>query len=508
MLRRYAAEHGYAVYDEYVDDGWSGTTFDRPGFLRMIADIEAKRINLVITKDLSRLGRDYITAGRYTEIYFPSKGVRYIAINDGYDSDGSNTDIVPFKNVMNEMYARDTSKKIRSALAAKMRDGAYIAAFAPYGYQKDPADKNRLIIDTQSGEIVRKIFHMAANGTLPSKIARILNEQRVPPPAVYRCLTHEGLDIGACSRRREWTSATITKMLHNIVYRGHLAQGKTSKISFKSSLTVSNPRDEWIIVPNTHEALIDEETFDLVRRRVMARTCEKKDGFFNLFSGLAKCTDCGRNMSATGSRKKDSPVNLCCGGYKLYGSGECTNHFIDYKVLYEIVLNSLKAQLRILHVERSVILSKVQQQRQQRTRKNGQPTMLVTPEERLRVLDHIIRKLYEDNAAGRLSDARMNALLPQYEQEAGILENQITSLDRTTSAPPPSEQASREALDRLLAQILDIHELATMLLFKLIDRIEISQGQYERTECGRVKRQTVKIFYRFQTEAAVQEIVL
>ena len=175
MLRSYAAEHGYVVFDEYVDDGWSGTNFDRPDFKRMIGDIEAKKVNMVITKDLSRLGRDYITAGQYTEIYFPSKGVRYIAIHDGYDSDSPYSDIAPFKNVINEMYARDTSKKIRSAFATKMRDGAYIAAFAPYGYQKDPADKNHLVVDRQSGQVVKRIFRMAAEGAPPTEIARSLN---------------------------------------------------------------------------------------------------------------------------------------------------------------------------------------------------------------------------------------------------------------------------------------------------------------------------------------------
>lgn len=182
MLRSYAAEHGYAVYDEYSDDGYSGVSFERPEFRRMIADIEAKRVNLVIVKDLSRLGRDYITAGQYTEIYFPSKGVRCIAVNDGYDSEGPYTDIAPFKNVINEMYARDISKKIRSAFAAKMREGAYVAAFAPYGYQKDAADKNRLVTDARSGEIVKRIFTMAAGGAKPADIAPDAERGRYPLP--------------------------------------------------------------------------------------------------------------------------------------------------------------------------------------------------------------------------------------------------------------------------------------------------------------------------------------
>lgn len=508
MLRSYAAEHSYVVFDEYVDDGWSGTNFDRPDFKRMIADIEAKKVNLVITKDLSRLGRDYITAGQYTEIYFPSKGVRYIAINDGYDSDSPYSDIAPFKNVINEMYARDTSKKIRSAFATKMRDGAYIAAFAPYGYQKDPADKNHLVVDARSGEVVKRIFRMAAEGVLPIEIARSLNEQRVPSPAVYRCMTHDGLEVSAYSKRQEWTSATITKMLRNVVYLGHIAQGKTTKISFKSHLTLSNPRDEWIVVENTHEALVDQETFDLVRRRTMARTCEKKGTFYNLFSGIAKCADCGRNMSATGTRKKGSPANLTCGGYKLYGAEECSNHFIDYNVLYEIVQASLREQLAISREERTAILENAQKKQAASAGRQERSKEISGIKKRLRELEGIIAKLYEDNAAGRLGDARMTKLLPKYEQEAETLEQRMAALQNENAAPEPSLQEAREKLDKLLRQITDVTELTPKLLFKLIDHIEIGQGHYERGEHGKVKHQTVKIFYRFQAQPAIKEYTL
>lgn len=505
MLRSYAAEHGYVVFDEYVDDGWSGTNFDRPDFKRMIGDIEAKKVNLVITKDLSRLGRDYITAGQYTEIYFPSKGVRYIAIHDGYDSDSPYSDIAPFKNVINEMYARDTSKKIRSAFATKMRDGAYIAAFAPYGYQKDPADKNHLVVDRQSGQVVKRIFRMAAEGAPPAEIARSLNERGIPPPAVYRCMTHDGLDVNAYSKRQEWTSATIAKMLRNVVYLGHIAQGKTTKVSFKSQLTVRNPREQWIVVENTHEALVDQETFDLARRRAMVRTCEKKGAFYNLFSGIAKCADCGRNMSATGTRKKGSPANLTCGGYKLYGAEECSNHFIDYNVLYEIVQASLREQLAISREERAAVLENAQKKQPASAGRQERSKEISSIKKRLRELEGILAKLYEDNGAGRLSDSRMNKLLSKYEQEAETLEQRMAALQNENAAPEPSFQEAREKLDKLLRQITDVTELTPKLLFKLVDHIEIGQGYYERGEHGKVKHQTVKIFYRFQTQAAVKE---
>lgn len=474
----------------------------------MIADIEAQKVNLVLTKDLSRLGRDYITAGQYTEIYFPSKGVRYIAINDGYDSDGAYADIVPFKNILNEMYARDTSRKIRSALETKMREGAYIAAFAPYGYQKDPLDKNHLVVDAVSGGVVREIFSMAANGALPVEIARTLNARAVPPPAVYRCMTHDGLDVNRYSRRKEWTSTAVSKMLRNPVYLGHMAQGKTTKVSFKSRMMVNNPRDEWFVVQHTHEALVDEETFDLVRRRTAARTCSKNGTFYNLFSGIAKCADCGRNMSATGTRKKGSPANLTCGGYKLYGSGECSNHFIDYNVLYEIVQKSLEEQLCLSREEHSAIVDHVQNRRQKQERKADEASALVPFKKRLQELEHIIGKLYEDNAAGRLSSVRMEALVSKYEREAEALEARVAALEQQTDEPGTSDRASREKLDEMLRQITEIKELTPGLLFRLIDHIEIGQGYYEQGEHGRVKHQTVKIFYRFQTEATVKTYTL
>ena len=483
LLRSYAAEHGYAVQDEYSDDGYSGVSFERPEFRRMIADIEAKRVNLVIVKDLSRLGRDYITAGQYTEIYFPSKGVRCIAVNDGYDSEGPYTDIAPFKNVINEMYARDISKKIRSAFAAKMREGAYVAAFAPYGYQKDAADKNRLAVDACSGEVVKRIFTMAAGGAKPAD--------------VYRCIMHGGSDANLYSRR-EWTGSTVGKMLRNMVYIGHTAQGKTEKASLKSRVSVSKAREEWIIVKNTHEALVDEETFDIVQRRARARTCPKKGGFGNIFSGIAKCADCGRNMSSTGTRKKGSRANLCCGGYKLHGAQECGNHFIDYDALYKIVLAELRERLCISQAERAKIADNAYGRLCAARR--GEDKESGSIKRRLKEIESIIARLYEDNAAGRLSDRRTGRLAAKYEKEAEALEERMGAIQAEKEAA-----VSREKTGRLLDEIINMAELTPDMLFKLIDRIEIAQGYYEQTAQGRIKRQSVKIFYRFKTETAERE---
>ena len=262
ILTAYSKEHGFEIADEYVDDGYSGTNFERPAFKRMIEDIENKRINLVLTKDLSRLGRNYITTGEYTEIYFPGKGVRYIAVGDGYDSANANDDIAPFRHVVNEMYARDISRKIRSSLYARMKDGVYIGNFAPYGYEKDSADKGRLVIDTEVFEVVRAIFSLAANGCSTRMIADFLNESKTPCPLVYRCQKY-GLNITNYTRfqNRGWIPSTVRKIIRNEVYIGNTVQHKTTKPSFKLKTSLVNPSGDWIRVEGTHEAIIDSDTF-------------------------------------------------------------------------------------------------------------------------------------------------------------------------------------------------------------------------------------------------------
>ena len=287
-------------------------------------------------------------------------------------------------------------------------------------------------------------------------------------------------------------------MLRNMVYIGHTAQGKTEKASLKSRVSMSKAREEWIIVKNTHEALVDEETFDIVQRRTRARTCPKKGGFSNIFSGIAKCADCGRNMSSTGTRKKGSQANLCCGGYKLHGAQECGNHFIDYDALYKIVLAELRERLCISQAERARLADNAYGRfcaaRQGEDKESG------SIKRRLNEIESIIGRLYEDNAAGRLSDYRTGRLAAKYEKEAEAHEARMGAIQAEKEAA-----VSREKTGRLLDEIINMAELTPDMLFKLIDRIEIAQGYYEQTAQGRIKRQRVKIFYRFKTEDAERE---
>ena len=498
MLLSYAKENKFIVYNEYVDDGWSGTNFDRPEFKRMIQDIEDKKINLIITKDLSRLGRDYITAGQYTEIYFPSKGVRYIAINDGYDSDSPFDDIVPFKNVINEMYARDTSKKIRSAFITKMKDGHYIGNFAPFGYKKDPDNKNHLIPDMESTPIVRRIFDMACKGDKPSEIVECLNSENVITPMMYRCQNNPKLDIDQYSKRKQWTTSSVCRILHNAVYIGNMAQRKTTKVSFKSTATITNPKEDWIVVENTHEPIIDNETFDIARRISLSRTNPKNKGFVNIFSGIAKCPDCGRNMSTTGTRKKGSPANLVCCGYKTYDSKECSNHFIDYNILYDIVLKAIREQTKLSDIEKQELVSELESEAKNNSENDIVNQELNRLERRRAELDNIIEKLYEDNYQGVINDDRFRKLLEKYELENKTISGKMESSFQKMSEKKDGVSAKKmhEQFLSLVEQYTDLKELTKDIVFKLIDRIEIFQGHFEKTENGKVKQQKIKIYFR------------
>lgn len=277
LLLKYAAEHGLSIVREYVDDGFSGTTFNRPGFLAMIKDVEAGNINLILTKDLSRLGRDYIKTGQYTELFFPSHGVRFIAVGDGYDSAYSSSDMIPFMNVVNEMYARDISRKIRAALQVRMEEGAFIGNFAPYGYQKAPENHRRLIPDPISSPVVQRIFTEAADGGRPSTIAEHLNRDKILPPSLYRCSNRPELKPEHYTQKGAWTANTIIKLLHNPVYLGHMVQGKTKKISFKSPLTIPTAPAERSIVLNTHPPLVSPKLFDRCQEELSRRTCRRQN---------------------------------------------------------------------------------------------------------------------------------------------------------------------------------------------------------------------------------------
>ena len=505
ILQAYAKENGFIVYEEYIDDGFSGTNFDRPGFKKMIQDIEDKKINLVITKDLSRLGRDYITAGQYTEIYFPSKGVRYIAINDGYDSNSPYNDIAPFKNVINEMYARDISKKIRSSFLARMKDGYYIGNFAPYGYKKDSKNKNRLVIDEETAPIVKEIFNMALVGKRPTDIATHLNNKGIITPIMYRCKKYNlSLESYPKYTNMRWTSATISKILRSVAYIGHTAQRKTTKISFKSKVTVANPKTDWIIVENTHEPIIDKTTFEIVQRFSKSRTCQKNKGFKNIFSGIAFCADCGKSMSSVGTRKKDSPANLACGSYKLYGQSVCSNHFIDYNTLYDFVLKTIQKQLTLSKEDIEKIALSARKDLESSKNSDKLKSEIEKLKKRSSEIDKMIEKIYEDNFNSIISSETFEKLVTKYENEKKTVNERIKVINEQTSK---KSESSYIDFYNLVKEYTDIKELDQELLFRLIDRIEVGQGYYVKEGKEKIKHQTISIYFRFINEPYISKYI-
>ena len=505
IVTEYAKSNNIIISEEYIDDGYSGTNFDRPGFNRMISDVKNGTINCVITKDLSRLGRNSTKTLEFIEEFFPKHDVRYISVIDGYDSlhlTEGNIFAAPFMVLFNEMYARDISNKIRGSFHAKMENGEYIGSFAPYGYKKDiqGGNKNHLIIDPDVSHIVYKIFEMASAGCSPSEIAKYLNNKSIETPAVYRCNKSPHLNIDNHSKRKEWTSSTICKMLKNRVYLGHTIQGKTEKVSFKSKVTKAKNANDWIEVKNTHEPIITEEMFDMARRRCIARRTPPNKDFKNIFSGIAKCADCNRNMTTAPTNKKGCTYNLCCGGYKAYGAKECSNHFIDYDLLYHTILEELRYWLRLSNDDREKIIKDLEQE-QQKEKSSSKSEMLKESlkraEKRLEEVKKLIVKSYEDYNFNIITQDTYITLSASYDDEKKRLDKEISNIKDILNTSTDKSDLFGKFFSQL-DEISEIKELTPTLLKKLIDKIEIEQGYYEKSTDGKkVKHQNIKIYYRF-----------
>ena len=342
LLLQYARENNLRVYDIYIDDGYSGTNFDRPGFKRLIKDIELKKINMVITKDMSRLGRDYIGTGELVEKFFPEHNVRYIAVTDNIDTylDSTNNDIAPFKAIMNDFYAKDISKKIKTSLKAKMKDGKYVGGRAPFGYTKDPDNKNQLLVDEEQAIVVKRIFDMALNGLSYYKIAVILTNEGVKTPASYYNFEWCGNYNPTFNK---WNAKTIYDILNNRIYTGDLVQGRRSKVNYKVKKIVKNSPDNYIVVENTHEAIIDKDIFNEVQKRLPKNVGRKEKKENNLLDGLLYCGDCGHRISVQARRKRDNRAYTLCNYYRTYMKEHlCTTHSNNYDKMEEFILNNLR----------------------------------------------------------------------------------------------------------------------------------------------------------------------
>ena len=349
MLEKYCKENDLVVSDVYMDDGYSGLNYNRPSFNRLINDIESKKVNLVITKDLSRLGIDYIQTGYYTEVYFVSKGVRYIAINDNIDTLKDNNDIAPFKNILNDMYVKDLSRKVKSAKRERAYKGYFIAAQAPFGYKKDPDNNNKLIIDEEAAEIVREIFRLTLLGKGKIYIAKEFTKRKIITPAAYKLRNGDKRferfkELKGKYFEYKWNYTTIQNILKNIVYVGDMENGKYEVQNYKTKKRVRVPQEKHIIVRNTHEPIIDREDFELVQKLITSRHSEPVHNHENLFKGLIVCSQCGKRMILAvkkRSEEKKEIIYKCMHHYK--DKDECPKHNqIHYDKLYNIIENKLK----------------------------------------------------------------------------------------------------------------------------------------------------------------------
>lgn len=501
ILQEYARANGLHIAGEYTDDGYTGTNYDRPAFQRLLADIEGGRINCVLTKDLSRLGRNSARTLDLLDEYFPSRGVRYISVLDGYDSlhrsNGCEV-TASFMALLHEMYARDISSKIRASFDAKREKGEYIGSFAPYGYQKDTqhGQKNHLAVDGRVAYLVQGIFQLAAEGVPPGEIARRLNGQGVATPGVYR-LTASPFLCPAAGEPKKWSSSMVCKLLRNEVYLGRTVQGKTSKVSFKRKEVRRNPPGEWIRVEHTHEPLVTEELFEAVRRRMVSRRNPPANGFENLFSGIAKCAGCGRNMSLVSSGKRGSRYCLACGGYKNYGGGKCSNHFIDYRLLCHAVWKELQQRLSLPEAEMEDLRREEGRCHESGSGNASYPAMLARMQRRRQELQTLQKQLYEDHAFHRIAPSAYDRLTAEYAAEEAALEQSINSMQRQSGEHPDGNGSRLDENARGEKPWMP-QALTRQLLRTFIDRIEIEQGSYIREENGRRhKEQRIHIYYRF-----------
>ncbi|MBU5432179.1 recombinase family protein [Intestinimonas sp. MSJ-38] len=494
ILQKFAEEHHFPSPCFYVDDGFSGGNFQRPAFQQMISDMENGEIGIIVTKDLSRLGRNQLHTGLYIEERFPVFGVRYIAINDNVDTDSSESnDLMPFKNLFNEWFIRDTSRKIRAVLKAKAERGERLGTRTPYGYRKDP-DTKKLIVDEEAAAIVRRIFAMCAGGSGPSQIARILKKEQILTPTMYAYskygITHVGLDT---QRPYHWSGDTVADMLENEIYLGNTVNMKHSSRSYKDKRRVEHPREECLVFENTHPALITREVWDMVQRvRKNKRRLTKMEEQ-NKYSGLVFCADCGSNMVLHRAHTMSASYNhFTCRTYKKDGEA-CTGHYIRECVLDEIVLEDLRRVTSAAreHPEKfaAYIGSKQSIELQREIRR--QEKELAAMRKRKAELDAIFKKLYEDSVLGRITTEQFQMLSGSYTEEQNLItvgipqkENEIQRLRETVSG-------TDSFLDKA-KRYTDITELTPELLRLFIEKIVVHEKEVKWSKHA---PQTVEIYY-------------
>ena len=505
ILTDYVKKQGWHLAKTYVDDGYSGTNFQRPSFQNMIKDIESGVINCVITKDLSRLGRNYLDCGLYLEVFFPEHNVRYIAVNDGVDTlNKSAMDITPFRNILNEMYAADISVKIKSAFRARFQQGKYMATSAPYGYIKDPADHNHLLIDDKVAHIVREIFDLALQGYGIPKIRKHINKQHILRPAAYAAERGEtGFERyfeDNEENRYIWGENSIRNILRSPIYAGNLAGYKRISPSMKSRKRLSKLPEEWEVIPDTHEGIVTQEEFDTVQRLMTSRRREENaGGFKNIFAGIIKCADCGYALRATSVHRRKRPdiidcVQYSCNNYARNGNGVCTAHNIEARDLFNAVLADINrfADMAV-NDEKAVRAIEKRLTETDHSRAKALEKEQRKLNKRLAELDRLFSSLYEDKVMERITERNFEMMSGKYQKEQLEIEARLKEVSETLTESYEKSQGVRDFLS-LIRNYQGIKELDATIINALIDKIIVSERE---TIADGTVRQEIKIYYKF-----------
>lgn len=493
ILETFARDNGFLNCRFFVDDGWSGANFQRPGFMEMMDCVESGEVKCVITKDLSRMGRNYLQVGMFTEITFPKKGVRFIAINDGVDSAQGENDLTPLKNLFNEWMVRDTSKKIKAVKRAKGMSGKPTTTQPVYGYLM--GEDERFIVDEEAAPVVKQIYDLCLAGNGPSKIARVLTEQGVPTPG-----TLEYRRTGSTRRYHpgyecKWATNTIVHILERKEYLGHLVNFKTEKVSYKVKSSVENPEEKQVIFENAHEPIIDPDTWERVQELRKQRKRPNRYDEVGLFSGLLFCADCGsvlyQQRYENKTRKQDCYI---CGNYKKR-THDCTAHFIRTDLLTAgVTANLKKITAYAAKHEKQFMKLLVQQNEDGGKRRNAaKKRELETAEKRIGELSAIFKRLYEDSVAGRISDERFSELSADYEAEQRQVREHAAELQAELSKAQEAS-VNAERFMNIVRRHISFEELTPTLLREFIEKIVVHECSYDE---NKHRRQEIEIYYSF-----------
>ena len=498
MLQKYATEHGFKNLEFYVDDGYTGTNFNRPDWQRLIKQAENGEIGTIIVKDMSRLGRNYIEVGTYTEIMFPNLDIRFIAVNNGVDSaDGQDSDFTPFLNIINEWYAKDSSKKVKSVLKAKGESGKPLSSKPCYGYIKDPLNPYKWIIDEEAAEVVRRIFNLYMEGKGTRKIAKILSEDHILNPTAYAI--SKGIPIVTNTKvggDYYWHESTVSLILGRKEYVGCTVNFKTSQKSYKQKKRFKTDSENWVVFEGKHEPIIDNALFETVQKlradnhRVSTPMDEP-----SILSGLIYCPDCGKRMYLHRNRKLSPEYySFNCSSFSKYGKAKCLTHHIRMNILEQLVLSDIKRVASFIkgyEEEFIQIVSKAVLTESDRSLASDTKE-LEAAQARITKLDLIIQKLYEDNLEGKISDDRFIKLTTAYENEQRSLESRVSELDERIKSSE-ERTTNTDQFISLIHKYEDPECLSERIVHDLISRIYV----YRPEKVNGEKRQQIRIEYNF-----------